>query len=314
MLRWRLFLEEYGAECHYIQGSKNVLAGAFSRLPWMDPPSSEGKDSASTAVSEETLYVDGLLLDCFVNFPADGNTPNPLDLAWIQQEQFNDQRLQQLRQAQPHLFPIKCVDNLPLMCFCVDPVQPENEWCICIPTHLLQDTIRWFHTILGHGGKSRTYDTIRRMYHHPDLKQTVDAYKCRVCQRRKLQGSGYGELPPREAIMMPWQEVHVDLIRPWIVKVDNVDHEIKFQALTCVDPVTNIVEMVRIDNKTAEHIAQQFQNLWLCRYPRPLWCIHDNGGEFIGWEFQRLLYKAKIEDAPITSKNPQGNATCERMH
>ena len=43
-------------------------------------------------------------------------------------------------------------------------------------------------------------------------------------------------------------------------------------------------------------------------------CIHDNGGEFTGLEFQRLLKRCNIEDAPTTSRNPTANAICERMH
>ena len=42
--------------------------------------------------------------------------------------------------------------------------------------------------------------------------------------------------------------------------------------------------------------------------------MHDNGGEFIGWEFQTLLQKSNIRDKPTTSYNPQANSICERMH
>jgi hypothetical protein len=39
-----------------------------------------------------------------------------------------------------------------------------------------------------------------------------------------------------------------------------------------------------------------------------------NGGEFVGPEFQFLLQSCKIKDAPTSSRNPQANAICERMH
>ena len=45
-----------------------------------------------------------------------------------------------------------------------------------------------------------------------------------------------------------------------------------------------------------------------------LQCIHDNGGEFTGHEFQTLLQQQGISDKPTTVKNPQANAICERMH
>ena len=43
-------------------------------------------------------------------------------------------------------------------------------------------------------------------------------------------------------------------------------------------------------------------------------CIHDNGGEFTGWEFQRLLEQFKINDTHTISRNPTTNATFERTY
>ena len=99
-----------------------------------------------------------------------------------------------------------------------------------------------------------------------------------------------------------------------ICEVELNGTEITFNALTCIDPVTNLVEIIRINGKTASHIAQQFENVWLSRYPRPNRCVHDNGGEFIGHEFQTMLQQHGIQDAPTTSRNPQGNSVAERMH
>jgi hypothetical protein len=49
----------------------------------------------------------------------------------------------------------------------------------------------------------------------------------------------------------------------------------EFNALTCIDTTSNLVELIRIDNKTAEHIRDKFVQSWLCRYPRP------NLGQFL---------------------------------
>jgi hypothetical protein len=90
--------------------------------------------------------------------------------------------------------------------------------------------------------------------------------------------------------------------------------QLEFNALTCVDPVTNLVELTRMQNKTAAHLGMIFENNWLSRHPRPMRCVHDNGGEFIGADFQRTLELNGMKDAPTSVKNPQSNATCERMH
>jgi hypothetical protein len=53
----------------------------------------------------------------------------------------------------------------------------------------------------------------------------------------------------------PWEEVAIDLIVPWEVKVNK--RTVKFNALT-FDTTSNLVELIRIDNKTAKHICDKF--------------------------------------------------------
>jgi len=135
---------------------------------------------------------------------------------------------------------------------------------------------------------------------------------CDTCQRYKLPGRGYGHLPARDTHVAPWQQVAVDLIGPWNIRVN--DMNVSFQALTVIDTVTNLCEIIRIHNKTAAHVALQFENAWLSRYPRPIECIFDQGGEFIGQAFQQVLQTHGIQPKPTTVKNPQANAICERLH
>ncbi len=110
----------------------------------------------------------------------------------------------------------------------------------------------------------------------------------------------------------PWEEVAINLIGPWKVKVNG--RQVEFNALTCIDTTSNLVKLIHIDNKTAKHIRDKFTQSWLCRYPRPVQYLHDKGGEFIGQNFQWLLEIFSIKDVCLTSKNPQTNAICERMH
>lgn len=126
------------------------------------------------------------------------------------------------------------------------------------------------------------------------------------------QVTQYGHLPPRNVTMQPWHTVAVDLIGPWKMKIQGVD--VEFRALTIVDNDTNLLEAVRIENTRAQHIADLFENTWLSRYPRPVKCIHDKGTEFTGSEFQQMLQRFHIRPSQITTKNPQGNSICERIH
>ncbi len=89
----------------------------------------------------------------------------------------------------------------------------------------------------------------------------------------------------------------MDLKGPWIVQVRGTPHQ--FEALTAIDTITNLVEIVRIDS---DHIARKFAQCWLTHYPRPQHCIHDPGGEFTGPEFQTLLQNCHIRDVCTTAK------------
>ncbi len=110
----------------------------------------------------------------------------------------------------------------------------------------------------------------------------------------------------------PWEEVAIDLIGPWKVKIN--DQQVEVNALICIDMDSNLVKLIPVDNKTAKHICDKFTQSWLCQYPCPVRCPHDKGGEFIGQNFQWLLEIFSIKDVCSTSKNPQSNAICERMH
>ena len=81
-----------------------------------------------------------------------------------------------------------------------------------------------------------------------------------------------------------------------------------------IDPVTNLLEIVRIENRTSEVTAQQFSNAWLSRYPWPVRCIHDGGSEFIGYSFQHLLQVTGITPKKTQPISPTANAIIERSH
>ena len=121
-----------------------------------------------------------------------------------------------------------------------------------------------------------------------------------------------GKAKQNEVNITPWHTVAVDLIEPWKTVVNG--QTLEFKALTIMDTVTNLLEIVQIDNKSSENITQLFANTWLSQYLWPAQVIHDNGGKFIGHEFQNMLRNLGITAKPTTVKNPQSNAICERMH
>jgi hypothetical protein len=149
------------------------------------------------------------------------------------------------------------------------------------------ETVMWFYEVMGHPGEKRLGESLRQCYYHPPLCQHIEQLKGQDYQKYKIQGHGYRLLPKREVCIAPWEEVTIDLIGPWEVKVNS--RTVEFNALTCIDTASNLVELIRVDDKTATHIHDKFTYCWLCHYPQPIRCVHDKGCEFISSSFQWLL-------------------------
>ena len=80
-------------------------------------------------------------------------------------------------------------------------------------------------------------------------------------------------------------------------------------ALTCIDPVTNLIEIVRLKGpKTAENAKILFKNHWSSRCPQPQRTVHDHGPEFQGHSFQFPLNHAGIKSVNTTAHTPTANA------
>ena len=66
--------------------------------------------------------------------------------------------------------------------------------------------------------------------------------------------------PQRLSLLDPLEEVHVDLIGPWKVEINN-NIELEFLVLTCIDSVSNLTELARINDKTLAHVSKVFNNI-----------------------------------------------------
>eukprot|EP00957_Ditylum_brightwellii_P202803 15331866-Ditylum_brightwellii.AAC.1 len=146
--------------------------------------------------------------------------------------------------------------------------------------------------------------------------------ECKDCQRFKIMGvKKYGKIPLQQEEKdktEPWQTVHVDTVGPWPVefqlKKSKVIQTVNIITLTAVDWATHWPEIWPVRDQTAKLAVCTFDMEWLCRFPRPEEVVHDNRGEFVGFEFQELLISYGIKAMPMTVHNPQSNSPIERMH
>ena len=74
------------------------------------------------------------------------------------------------------------------------------------------------------------------------------------------------------------------------------------------------IELVEVDDKKADNIANLVELHWLNRFPHPQELVLDRGTEFMGEVISLLRDEYNIIRKPITTRNPQANAIVERVH
>ena len=141
------------------------------------------------------------------------------------------------------------------------------------------------------------------------VKRHID--QCDTCSRNKRGGKVYGETGPRDATVLPWQQVHCDSIGPW--KIQLRARTLTFHAMTMIDACTNLLEIKRTLTTAASEGAAAVENTWLARYPKPNKIVTDQGPEFSA-EFTEMCVRNGVYHSTATSRNPQGNSLIEAIH
>jgi len=86
-------------------------------------------------------------------------------------------------------------DNI---CYVKPGNDPALQWKIALLASILDDAVKWFHTMMGYQGEKQLQRTLQECYYHPKLRQAIDRLKCSHCQMHKLSGCGYWLLPEFE--------------------------------------------------------------------------------------------------------------------
>ena len=75
----------------------------------------------------------------------------------------------------------------------------------------------WYHTTLCHLGINGEEETIGHHLWWPKMRDHITNYvkQCPLCQRTKQRKRRYGLLPLKEAEVIPWDRLCVNLIGPY---------------------------------------------------------------------------------------------------
>ncbi len=224
---------------HYIDGPRNILANNLSMLHCLvtlaEPAEVSNKEEDKVYFLDQEysgLYNNEVweCIECCLQF---SETPhpnqNPLNYAHTCELQHQDKQLLALQVKYPDKYVNLQLDDVVdhIICYMKDLTQPN--WKIALPESMVVDTVKWFHQVMGHPGENRLREILNQHYHHPKLCYHIYKLKCKDCkdcQKYKLAGRGYGLLLKQEVQIAPWEEVAINLIGPWKVKVNG--QQVKF--------------------------------------------------------------------------------------
>ena len=76
----------------------------------------------------------------------------------------------------PNNYIYKCLDDdvEDIIFYVKDHEDPTTQWKIASPESVLEETVHWFHQVMGHPGQTRLRNTLN--YRHHLLRQTIDKH------------------------------------------------------------------------------------------------------------------------------------------
>ena len=97
-----------------------------------------------------------------------------------------------------------------------------------MPQGLQSRVVAWYHEYLQHPGEKCTEETIRQWFYWPGLPSDVHTFykTCKLCQLSRKQRRNYGRLTGKTAESKPWEQVHIDLVGCFTVRLPNSKKQI----------------------------------------------------------------------------------------
>ena len=82
---------------------------------------------------------------------------------------------------------------------------------------------------------------------------------CEYWQQYKRINCHYTQVSPKNVLdINPWDVVAIDMIGPWKVRILDIDYI--FLAMTCINDVINIPEIISVVHASSIVLTQAFEN------------------------------------------------------
>ena len=188
-----------------------------------------------------------------------------------------------------------------------DSVNPA----IVVTYPFLVEIVYKVHNQLAHIGRHKVINVIDKYFWHPAIDSVAREIcaSCRHCQLFKPDNQS--KIPPTLKIQShkPFDLVAIDLLQFIKSKKGNI------ALLVLIDHFSKFLAVVPIKNKKSQTIADSLKHEILPLLPSlPMRLLSDNGTEFRGSEFERVLSEFQIEHIYSTPYMPTSNGCVERSN
>ncbi|MCG8430239.1 MAG: DDE-type integrase/transposase/recombinase, partial [Candidatus Omnitrophica bacterium] len=327
--RWAVEIEQYRIKFEYIEGVKNTLADAFSRLKRFDDDIKLVKKEPATV---ENVFDGETAFDPLP--PLEINTieriteqfeiiadPDCLGEPELQMPRTLDQ-LKQLQQEDPQIKDLIYKwdqVNLDRNFYIMEDGLLKRKLvsgafehhAVYLPHTLRDHAMHLAHEKGGHNGFCRTYEAIRRKYYWKGIKAHIHQHckRCPVCAQHNSAvvkyNQGYFKAPVK-----PMEFIAMDLIGELPLSTQHNKY-----ALTVICMLTGYVFCIPIPDKKADTVTEAYIREVYCKFGGSRKILTDNGTEFKNKLFTEVATKLGVERLVYSPPyRPQSNGRIEGFH
>jgi hypothetical protein len=335
--RWRLRLQEFDFEIHYLQGCLNHVADGLSRksideleislqdilpegaLDDAAPPEgvvlvhmNEAGVQTRSALYEEKQWSSGQDL-LMKELALSSDDEKLFEVCAVSEGELSDSDTES--EASDHQDEDgACVDGVESV---LNSVENENEnVTVEIPSLSPRDEIDKVHNALvGHNG---VYVTLQRLLkndvqwaNRAEMIRNIDDYLkgCVVCQKMRKRSSRHKYKVDRFMLEgSPFAELSVD-----ILKLPNADVYGNLYVIVVVDNFSHWVSLYACKNKTAQNAARAIMQT-VANFGVPLTIRSDGGKEFVNATLNALSALLGTKHHVVLPYTPTANSVVERVN
>jgi transposase InsO family protein len=299
----------------YLEGIKFTVVTDHSSLLWLHK-----LQNPSGRLARWSLRLQGYSFDIVHRKGASNVVPDALSRAISAVDvprQVTDQWYNSLRDGimdHPHKYPRFCVRDWKIFYLPRSGVpsgHPDEDWKLVIPKELRQAALQENHdaATAGHFGYFKTQKRVTSLYYWPKMNADIARYikKCDVCASQKPeQRPPHGRMG-RRVVTKPWELVCTDLMGPF--PLSKKGHRF---ILVVADCFTKFVFIVPLRSATSSALQENVERIFLT-VGTPALMICDNGKQYVGKAFRKLVESYDCEITFNPNYHPQANPT-ERIN